>query len=293
MQWLIKPGFDLSYVGPLEGDGMFEDSQQNMNWQGSMLEDSQQNINWQGSMTWDAIDELHGVENDLVNSKVVNVCFDAKREFTCGSSIQNNFDVESDLHSESDLMYDGDVSSFDESDISILSTWDEVESPVGGDVVVGSDPIFMYATACGLGSMFSREDVKEILHEKEIPSALDDVSNVCMDPALQVAISEDTYACVDEICVEDEITSEFFAMYEGDSSLIEDACIQSNVLKLQNHDSIDASFEEKVGECNGSLQLRDVCNDDTLLCMKQANSMNEHHVEDDLSFEANWGGPYR
>ncbi|MCO5604724.1 hypothetical protein L7F22_058894 [Adiantum nelumboides] len=116
LHWLIIPGSDLSYVGLYEGDGMFENNKQN--------------LSWHNSMTLDAFNELHDANIDLVDSN----CFDAKLE-TCDSSTQNRFNAESTLHADLDFMYDGDVSSFDESDISSWSFWDEVETPVGGDVV--------------------------------------------------------------------------------------------------------------------------------------------------------------
>lgn len=77
-------------------------------------------------MTWEPIDEVHDAESTLVNSNVVDVWFVAKLGLTCGSRVQNNFDAKSNLHFESDLMYDGDESSFDESDMSSLNFWDEV-----------------------------------------------------------------------------------------------------------------------------------------------------------------------
>ncbi|MCO5577853.1 hypothetical protein L7F22_031688 [Adiantum nelumboides] len=68
-----------------------------------MSENNKKNLSWDDSMTLDTFDKH-----------------------------LNPFNAECTLHADLDLMYDGDVSSFDESDISSWSFWDEVETLVGG-----------------------------------------------------------------------------------------------------------------------------------------------------------------
>ncbi|MCO5581724.1 hypothetical protein L7F22_035613 [Adiantum nelumboides] len=142
---------------------------------------NKQNLSWHNSTTLDAFDELHDANIDLRDSN----CFDAKLE-TCDSSTLNLFNAESTLHADLDLMYDGDVSSFDESNISSWSFWDEVGTPVGGDIVVDLDasacnfPVYIYATECRHGSMFSKKGVQVVLDESEMPSVLDNPPNIWM-----------------------------------------------------------------------------------------------------------------
>ncbi|MCO5596392.1 hypothetical protein L7F22_050453 [Adiantum nelumboides] len=179
-----------------------------------------------------------------------------------------------------------------ESDISSWSFWDEVETPVGGDVVdldasACNLPIYIYATECGHGSMFSKERWKEVLDESEMPSVLDNAPNIWMESTLNTSNSEDTYACVDENCDEEKLISEFPAACEDDCCIIEDACMQSNALELQ---TTDVNHGNKKEACKCSIDNKQSVNCfDNMSYAYLACSADEQNAEEDLNLDTDWG----
>ncbi|MCO5597375.1 hypothetical protein L7F22_051451 [Adiantum nelumboides] len=171
--------------------------------------------------------------------------------------------------------------------------WDEVETLVGGDVVVDLDasackfPVCIYATECGHGSMFSKEGVKEVLDESEMPSILNNAPNIWMESTLNTSNSADTYACVDENCDEEKLINEFLVACEDDHCIIEDACMQSNALLLQTID-VNHGNKKEACECSINNKYSKHCLD-SMSYAYLACSADKQNAEEDLNLDTDWG----